>query len=86
MERREAGRIDQIKAINLSTKEDQGLLLETMDQNQQSGCDAGLDISSMAIPTANEPFVCLEPPLDESAYMFSMDDGEGLSNLFDFSF
>ena len=66
--------------------EDQGLLLETMDQNQQSGCEAGLDISSMAIPTANEPFVCLEPPLDESAYMFSMDDGEGLSYLFDFSF
>ncbi|KAI9562224.1 hypothetical protein GHT06_013189 [Daphnia sinensis] len=67
-------------------EEDQGLLLETMDQNQQSGSDAGLDISSMAIPTANEPFVCLEPPLDESAYMFTMDDGEGISNLFDFSF
>lgn len=66
--------------------EDQGLLLETMDQNQQSGSEAGLDISSMAIPTANEPFVCLEPPLDESAYMFTMDDGEGISNLFDFSF
>ena len=66
--------------------EDQGLLLETMDQNQQSSCEAGLDISSMAIPAANEPFVCLEPPLDESAYMFTMDDGEGISNLFDFSF
>jgi hypothetical protein len=49
MERREAGRIDQIKAINLSTKEDQGLLLETVNQIQQSGSEAGLDISSMAI-------------------------------------
>jgi hypothetical protein len=69
-----------------SDDEDQGLLLETMDQNQQSGCESGLDISSVTIPTANEPFLCLEPPIDESAYMFSMDDAEGISNLFDFSF
>lgn len=66
--------------------EDNGLLLETMDQNQQSGCDTGIDISSMAVSSTNEPFLCLEPPLDESAYMFTMDDGEGISNLFDFSF
>ncbi len=69
-----------------SDDEENGLLLETMDQNQQSGCDTGIDISSMAVSSANEPFLCLEPPLDESAYMFTMDDGEGISNLFDFSF
>lgn len=64
----------------------QGLLLETMDQNQQasSAIGSGLDISSMA--TASEPFLCLEPPLDESDYTFTMDDNEGLSHLFDFPF
>lgn len=66
--------------------DDKGLLLEIMDQNQQSDCETGIDISSMAVSSANEPFLSLEPPLDESAYMFTMDDGEGISNLFDFSF
>ena len=64
--------------------EDKSLLLETLDQNQRTACETGVDISSMAV--SNEPFLCLEPPLDESAYMFTMDDGEGISNLFDFSF
>lgn len=66
--------------------EDKNLLLESLDQNLQSTCETGIDLSSMAVSSTNEPFLCLEPPLDESAYMFTMDDGEGISNLFDFSF
>lgn len=66
--------------------EDNGLLLETMDQNQQPGYETGIDISSMAVSSGSEPFLSLEPPLDESAYMFTMDDCEGIANLFDFPF
>ncbi|XP_013413632.1 transcription factor E2F6 [Lingula anatina] len=29
------------------------------------------------------PFVCLEPPLSEEDYMFSLEDSEGISDLFD---
>lgn len=62
--------------------ESKGLLLETMDQNQEPS-ESGIDISSMAVTTAPEPFLSLEPPLDESAYMFTLGDAEGIFNLFD---
>lgn len=81
-----ANRSSQFMPQFIDDDEDKGLLLEILDQNQQSGCETGIDISSMAVSSANEPFLSLEPPLDESAYMFTMDDGEGISNLFDFSF
>lgn len=64
-------------------EDDAGFQLETMDQNQPN-CDTGIDISSMAT-SGSEPFLSLEPPLSEN-YTFTMDDGEGISNLFDFSF
>lgn len=77
--------------------QDKSLLMETIDQNQQHqrstfNTPPKLPISpmgssmDMAMTSASEPFLCLEPPLDESAYMFTMDDAEGLSNLFDFPF
>jgi len=62
--------------------DDDRFLLETMDQNQIS-CETGIDITSVA---SSEPFLTLEPPLSESDYTFTMDDAEGISNLFDFPF
>ena len=76
--------------------QDKSLLMETIDQNQQHRSLTSLHTppklpvspmgSGMDMASASEPFLCLEPPLDESAYMFTMDDAEGLSNLFDFPF
>jgi len=34
----------------------------------------------------SEPFLTLEPPLSDSDYIFSLGDGEGLTDLFDFQF
>lgn len=66
--------------------EDDGLLLETMDQNQQQLGATDIDADISSITASSEPFLCLEPPLDESDYTFTMDDNEGISNLFDFPF
>lgn len=33
-----------------------------------------------------EPFLPFEPPLSESDYAFSLDNGEGLGDLFGFAF
>lgn len=65
-----------------SDEDDDRFLLETMDQNQISS-ETGIDITSVA---SSEPFLTLEPPLSESDYTFTMDDAEGISNLFDFPF
>lgn len=65
-----------------SDEDEDRFLLETMDQNQISS-ETGIDITSVA---SSEPFLTLEPPLSESDYTFTMDDAEGISNLFDFPF
>ncbi|KAJ9594284.1 hypothetical protein L9F63_014289 [Diploptera punctata] len=47
-----------------------------------------MDISGLSNHSSfsSEPFLTLEPPLSESDYSFSLGDGEGLSDLFDFAF
>lgn len=84
------GSSSQMVAQFIDDEEDhQGLLLETVDQNQQqatascSGIDAdGMDLSSM-VP-GSELFLSLQPPIDGSDYQFTLGDNEGLSSLFDF--
>ncbi|XP_048513951.1 transcription factor E2F2 isoform X2 [Athalia rosae] len=51
--------------------------LQTEDQN------AAPDVSMLDF---NEPLLSLEPPLSENDYSFSLDVGEGLSDLYDFKF
>jgi hypothetical protein len=50
--------------------------------------DSVIDISGLSThgSFSNEPFLTLEPPLSESDYSFSLGDGEGMSDLFDFEF
>ena len=62
--------------------DDKDFQLQTVDQNLQPICDSGIDISSMAT-FGSEPFLSLEPPLTDTDYTFTMDDEEGISNLFD---
>jgi hypothetical protein len=50
--------------------------------------DSVMDISGLSNhgSFSSEPFLTLEPPLSESDYSFSLGDGEGLTDLFDFTF
>jgi hypothetical protein len=50
--------------------------------------DSVMDMSRLSNHSSfgSEPFLTLEPPLSESDYSFSLDDGEGLTDLFDFAF
>lgn len=58
--------------------------LNTDDQHTSEG-DTTLQLShTESFPS--EPFMLLEPPLSESDYSFSLDNDEGLADLFDFQF
>lgn len=50
--------------------------------------DSVMDMSGLSNHSSfsSEPFLTLEPPLSESDYSFSLGDGEGLTDLFDFAF
>ncbi|XP_069689373.1 transcription factor E2F1 [Periplaneta americana] len=64
--------------------------LQTEDQhnNPISEADSVMDMSGLSNhgSFSSEPFLTLEPPLSESDYSFSLGDGEGLTDLFDFAF
>ncbi|XP_075235869.1 transcription factor E2F5-like [Lycorma delicatula] len=57
---------------------------QTTDDQHTSEGDVGMDISQ-AETLPDEPFLLLEP-LSESDYSFSLDNEEGLADLFDFQF
>ncbi|PSN48186.1 hypothetical protein C0J52_13863 [Blattella germanica] len=65
----------------------QNVLISDSEDFEPMESDSVLDISGMSNSSfSSEPFLTLEPPLSESDYSFSLGDGEGLTDLFDFAF